>query len=237
MADAEDIDSSEGLGPDRRSFLRQSAIALGAAAVRTSRFAFAMPNPSIELPTPLSGRRQLGELKVSSIGLGCADFTGMFYGTTPKRSDMVTLARTAHDRGVTLFDAAEAYGPFEVERILGEALAPVRDQVVYSSKFGWNIDMRTGKYLGGLNSRPERIRLSVDAMLKRWQTDRMDLVYQHRVDPNVPIEDVAGTIKDLIAEGKVLHFGLSEPGPNTLRRAQYALTRRRLLVRTGGVDD
>ena len=219
MADAENVDSSKRLGPDRRSFLRKSAFALGAATVRTSHFASAAVQPSVASSTLSSSWRQLGKLKVSSIGLGCADFTGMFYGTTPKRSDMVTLARAAHDRGITMFDAAEAYGPFEVERILGEALAPVRDQVVYSSKFGWNIDMRTGKYLGGLNSRPERLRLSVDAMLKRWQTDRMDLVYQHRVDPKVPIEDVAGTIKDLIAEGKVVHFGLSEPGPQTLRRA------------------
>lgn len=120
---------------------------------------------------------------------------------------------------MTLFDAAEAYGPLEVERILGEALAPIRNEVVLSSKFGWNIDPDTGKNLGGLNSRPEHIRASVDGMLKRWRTDRIDLVYQHRVDPAVPIEDVAGTVKDLIAQGKVLHFGLSEPGPETLRRA------------------
>ena len=103
--------------------------------------------------------------------------------------------------------------------ILGEALAPVRNEVVYSSKFGWDIDPDTGRMMGGLNSRPEHIRRSVDAMLKRWRTDRIDLLYQHRVDPKVPIEDVAGTVKDLIAQGKVLHFGLSEPGPQTLRRA------------------
>jgi aryl-alcohol dehydrogenase-like predicted oxidoreductase len=132
---------------------------------------------------------------------------------------MITLARTAHDHGVTLFDMAEAYGPLEVERILGEALRPVRNQVVIESKFGWNIDPNTGKNLGGLNSQPEHIRRSVDGMLKRLKTDRIDLLYQHRVDPNVPIEDVAGTVKDLIAQGKVLHFGLSEPGIETLRRA------------------
>ncbi len=165
------------------------------------------------------GRRRLGTLEVSSVGLGCQDFTGTFYATNPSRADMITLARTAHEQGVTLFDAAEAYGPLEVERILGEALAPVRNEVVYSSKFGWNIDPDTGRMLGGLNSRPEHIRRSVDGMLQRWRTDRIDLVYQHRVDPNVPIEDVAGTIKDLIAQGKVLHYGLSEPGPNTVRRA------------------
>jgi aryl-alcohol dehydrogenase-like predicted oxidoreductase len=132
---------------------------------------------------------------------------------------MIALVRAAHDRGVTLFDAAEAYGPLEVERIVGEAVKPFRNEVVISSKFGWNIDLETGRMAGGLNSRPERIRLAVDAMLKRLQTDRIDLLYQHRVDPAVPIEDVAGTVKDLIAQGKVLHFGLSEPGPKTLRRA------------------
>jgi aryl-alcohol dehydrogenase-like predicted oxidoreductase len=169
--------------------------------------------------SPLKGRRKLGTLEVSSVGLGCQDFTGTFYATHPNRADMITLARTAHERGVTLFDAAEAYGPLEVERILGEALAPVRNEVIYSSKFGWDIDPDTGRMKGGLNSRPEHIRQSIDAMLKRWRTDRIDLVYQHRVDPKVPIEDVAGTVKDLIAQGKVLHFGLSEPGPQTLRRA------------------
>jgi aryl-alcohol dehydrogenase-like predicted oxidoreductase len=167
----------------------------------------------------LKGRRKLGTLEVSSVGLGCQDFTGTFYATHPNRADMITLARTAHEHGVTLFDAAEAYGPLEVERILGEALAPVRNEVIYSSKFGWDIDPDTGRMKGGLNSRPEHIRQSIDAMLKRWRTDRIDLVYQHRVDPKVPIEDVAGTVKDLIAQGKVLHFGLSEPGPQTLRRA------------------
>lgn len=167
----------------------------------------------------VDGRRQLGALEVSSIGLGCQDMTGTFYATVPRRSDMIRLARTAHEHGVTLFDTAEAYGPFEVERILGEALGPVRGEVVISSKFGWNLDLKTGKSLGGLNSRPEHIRLAVEGMLKRLRTDRIDLLYQHRVDPAVPIEDVAGTVKDLIAEGKVLHFGLSEPGVKTLRRA------------------
>ncbi len=168
---------------------------------------------------PQNGRRKIGQLEVSSVGLGCQDMTGTFYATAPQRADMIALARAAHDRGVTLFDAAEAYGPLEVERILGEAVAPFRNQVVISSKFGWNIDLETGRMLGGLNSRPERIRLAVDGMLKRLRTDRIDLLYQHRVDPAVPIEDVAGTVKDLIAQGKVLHFGLSEPGPQTLRRA------------------
>jgi len=209
-----------GSGLSRRSFLRAGGL-IGAAALTNGLPFSAMAQKSTVLSPRdhMSGRRKLGSLVVSSVGLGCQDFTGTFYATAPRRPDMITLARTAHDRGVTLFDAAEAYGPLEVERILGEALSPVRDQVVYSSKFGWNIDPETGKNLGGLNSRPEHIRRSIEAMLKRWRTDRMDLVYQHRVDPKVPIEEVAGTMKDLIAEGKVLHYGLSEPGPETLRRA------------------
>lgn len=198
----------------RRSFLRASAamtLVAGLSAVARDGESFARDR--------MNGRRKLGSLEVSSVGLGCQDFTGTFYATAPNRTDMIKLARAAYDHGVTLFDAAEAYGPLEVERILGEALAPVRNQVVLSSKFGWNIDPDTGKSLGGLNSRPEHIKLSVDAMLKRYRTDRIDLVYQHRVDPRVPIEDVAGTVKDLMSQGKVLHFGLSEPGAQTLRRA------------------
>ncbi|MGX7347141.1 aldo/keto reductase [Acetobacter pasteurianus] len=199
---------------NRRMFI-QTAGALTAAAMASGTV---MARNATE-PARVEGRRKLGQLEVSSIGLGCQDLTGMFYATAPRRPDMIRLVRTAHERGVTLFDAAEAYGPFEVERILGEALGPVRDEVVISSKFGWNLDLKTGKSLGGLNSRPQHIRLAVEGMLKRLGTDRIDLLYQHRVDPVVPIEDVAGTVKDLIAEGKVLHFGLSEPGVRTLRRA------------------
>jgi aryl-alcohol dehydrogenase-like predicted oxidoreductase len=136
---------------------------------------------------------------------------------------MINIIRTAFDRGVTFFDAAEAYGPHEVERILGEGVSPFRDKVVITSKFGWNIDLETGKRLPGLNSRPAHIRQAVEGMLKRLRTDRIDLLYQHRVDPQVPIEDVAGAVKDLIAQGKVLHWGLSEMGPKTLRRAHAAL--------------
>jgi aryl-alcohol dehydrogenase-like predicted oxidoreductase len=196
-------------GLNRRSFLR-AAGGLATAAI-TSRGGESKPL--------VNGRRKLGQLEVSSVGLGCQDMTGTFYATAPSRSDMIALARAAHDRGVTFFDAAEAYGPLEVERILGEAVAPFRNQVVISSKFGWSIDPETGRMTGGLNSRPEHLRLAVDGMLKRLKTDRIDLLYQHRVDPAVPIEDVAGTVRDLIAQGKVLHFGLSEPGPQTLRRA------------------
>ena len=136
---------------------------------------------------------------------------------------MINIIRTAFDRGVTFFDAAEAYGPHEVERILGEGVAPFRDKVVITSKFGWNIDLETGERRPGLNSRPEHIKLAVEGMLKRLRTDRIDLLYQHRVDPEVPIEDVAGAVKDLMAQGKVLHWGLSEMGLKTLRRAHAAL--------------
>jgi aryl-alcohol dehydrogenase-like predicted oxidoreductase len=205
---------------DRRSFLRTTGIIAAATIAGGLSFpAIAQEISGAPVKPLLSGRRKLGTLEVSSVGLGCQDFTGTFYATHPNRAGMITLARTAHEHGVTLFDAAEAYGPLEVERILGEALGPIRSQVVISSKFGWAIDPDTGRRTGGLNSQPEHIRLAVDGMLKRLKTDHLDLLYQHRVDPAVPIEDVAGTVKDLIAQGKVLHFGLSEPGPQTLRRA------------------
>ncbi|SFE32114.1 Predicted oxidoreductase [Spirosoma endophyticum] len=165
------------------------------------------------------GRRKLGKLEVSSIGLGVQNMSRTYQTTIPSRPEMHKIIRTAFDRGVTLFDAAEAYGPFEVERILGEALVGIRNKVVIETKFGWNIDQKTGQRLPGLNSRPEHIKEVVEGMLKRLRTDRIDLLYQHRVDPSVPIEDVAGAIKDLIKEGKVLHYGLSEPGPQTVRRA------------------
>ena len=170
--------------------------------------------------------RKLGTLEVSSIGLGVQNITRTYQTFVPSRGDMINIIRTAFDKGVTLFDAAEAYGPFEVERLLGEAVAPIRNKIVIETKFGWNIDQKTGQRLPGLNSQPEHIKEVVEGMLKRLRTDRIDLLYQHRVDPNVPIEDVAGAIKDLIKEGKVLHYGLSEPGPQTVRRAHaiYPLT-------------
>ena len=139
--------------------------------------------------------------------------------TIPTRTEMISIIRKAFDHGVTLFDTAEAYGPFEVERILGEALAPIRKKVVIETKFGWNIDQKSGQRLPGLNSRPDHIKEVVDGMLKRLRTDHIDLLYQHRVDRAVPIEDVVGAIKDLKQQGKVLHYGLSEPGPQTVRRA------------------
>lgn len=163
--------------------------------------------------------RKLGNaLKVSALGLGCMGMTGV-YGTGADKGEMIKLIHAAYDRGVTMFDTAEAYGPFANEALLGEALQPIRDKVVIATKFGFDIDLETGARSGGTNSRPEHIKLVAEAALKRLKTDRIDLFYQHRVDPGVPIEDVAGTVKDLIAEGKVKHFGLSEAGVQTIRRA------------------
>lgn len=173
--------------------------------------------------TRLSRRRKLGALEVSSIGLGVQNMSRTYQTTVPTRLEMHNIIRTAFDRGVTFFDAAEAYGPHEVERILGEGIAPFRNDVVITSKFGWNIDLKTGARGPGLNSRPDHIKLAVDGMLKRLRTDRIDLLYQHRVDPAVPIEDVAGAIKELKLQGKVLHWGLSEMGLGTLRRAHAEL--------------
>lgn len=168
-------------------------------------------------------RRKLGQLEVSSIGLGVQNMARTYQTTIPARPEMIHIIRTAYERGVTFFDTAEAYGPHECERILGEAIAPFRDKVVITSKFGWNIDPQTGERRPGLISRPDHIKRAVEGMLKRLRTDRIDLLYQHRVDPQVPIEDVAGAIKDLKAQGKVLHWGLSEMGLKTLRRAHAEL--------------
>ncbi|MDP4531295.1 aldo/keto reductase [Marinobacter salarius] len=167
--------------------------------------------------------RKLGTLEVSSIGLGVQNMSRKYETTVPYRPEMLSVIREAFDNGVTFFDAAEAYGPHEVERILGEGIEPFRDQVVIATKFGWNIDQETGERLPGLNSRPEHIKRVVEGMLRRLKTDRIDLLYQHRVDPDVPIEDVAGAVEELMKEGKVLQWGLSEMGLNTLRRAHAAL--------------
>jgi len=164
-------------------------------------------------------KRKLGnDLEVSALGLGCMGMT-FAYGAPPDRREMISLLRAAVDRGVTFFDTAEVYGPFTNEELLGEALAPVRDRVVIATKFGFKLDPTGTKSWIGTNSRPEHIKEVADASLKRLKTDRIDLFYQHRVDPNVAIEDVAGAVTELIQEGKVRHFGLSEPGMETLRRA------------------
>ena len=165
-------------------------------------------------------RRTLGHsgLEVSAIGYECMGLEAV-YGPATDRQEAVRLIRAAVDRGVTLFDTAEAYGPFTNEVLVGDALAPVRDQVSIATKFGWDIDEQTGTRRGGLNSRPAHVRHVVDAMLARLKVETIDLLYQHRVDPDVPIEEVAGTVRDLIAAGKVKHFGLSEAAPDTIRRA------------------
>ena len=159
-----------------------------------------------------------GNLEVSAVGLGCMSMSSA-YGPASDKGEMIKLIRSAHDLGVTHFDTAEAYGPFANEELVGEALQPIRDQAVIATKFGFDIDLETGKRSGGTNSRPEHIKLVADASLKRLRTDHIDLFYQHRVDPDVPIEDVAGAVKELIAQGKVKHFGMSEAGVQTIRRA------------------
>lgn len=174
-------------------------------------------------PSTLTGRRKLGQLEVSRIGLGVQNMSRTYQTTIPSRPEMQRIIRTAFERGLTFYDAAEAYGPHEVERILGEGVAPFRDQIVIASKFGWDIDLQTGERRPGRNSRPAHIKLAVEGMLQRLRTDRIDLLYQHRVDPQVPIEDVAGAVQELMREGKVLHWGLSEMGLSTLRRAHAAL--------------
>lgn len=181
------------------------------------------PGSGSDAAAQASGRRKLGSLEVSSVGLGVQNMSRTYQTTIPTRPEMINIIRTAFDRGVTFYDAAEAYGPHEVERILGEGVAPFRDQVVIATKFGWNIDQETGERRPGLNSRPDHVKRVVEGMLRRLRTDRIDLLYQHRVDPEVPIEDVAGAVKDLMAGGKVLHWGLSEMGTNTLRRAHAEL--------------
>jgi aryl-alcohol dehydrogenase-like predicted oxidoreductase len=163
-------------------------------------------------------KRTLGNLEVSALGLGCMGMTHA-YGQAPDKQAMIQLLRTAVERGVTFFDTAEVYGPYNNEELVGEALAPLRGQVVIATKFGFAPDPSGGPRWSGLDSRPEHIRAVAEASLKRLRTDTIDLFYQHRVDPNVPIEDVAGTVSELIKEGKVKHFGLSEAGPDTIRRA------------------
>jgi len=161
-------------------------------------------------------KRKLGKLEVSALGLGCMGMSAS-YGHPPDRQEMIALLRAAVKRGVTFFDTAEVYGPFKNEELVGDALSPIRDEVVIATKFGFKLDA-TGKQVG-VDSRPEHIKEVAEASLKRLKTDVIDLFYQHRVDPEVPIEDVAGAVKDLIQEGKVKHFGLSEPGVQTIRRA------------------
>jgi aryl-alcohol dehydrogenase-like predicted oxidoreductase len=165
-------------------------------------------------------KRKLGKcnLEVSALGLGCMGMS-FSYGPPKDKKEMIYLIRAAVERGVRFFDTAEVYGPYTNEELVGEALAPLRGQVMIATKFGWKIDPKAERGLAGLDSRPEHIKEVAEASLKRLKVDAIDLFYQHRVDPNVPIEDVAGAVKDLIQEGKVRHFGLSEAGAKTIRRA------------------
>jgi aryl-alcohol dehydrogenase-like predicted oxidoreductase len=212
-----------GMQINRRNLLLAAG---GLAATAQSSVALAQtsaPPASPETSSSVIGRRKLGSLEVSSVGLGVQNMSRTYQQTIPTRAEMHNIIRSAFDHGLTFYDAAEAYGPLEVERILGEGVEPFRDRIVIATKFGWNIDPETGERKPGLNSRPEHIKVAVEAMLKRLRTDRIDLLYQHRVDPQVPIEDVAGAIKDLMDQGKVLHWGLCEMGLNTLRRAHSAV--------------
>jgi aryl-alcohol dehydrogenase-like predicted oxidoreductase len=192
---------------DRRNFLTQSALAATALAIAPTTWA-AGSGPKGTMKT-----RKLGPLVVSELGAGCMSISAN-YGPPADRKQGIQVIRTAFDKGVTFFDTAEVYGPYTNEDLVGEALVPIRNKVVIATKFGFDIEKGFA-----LNSRPEHIKRVVEASLKRLKTDRIDLYYQHRVDPGVPIEDVAGTIKDLIAQGKVLHFGLSEASATTIRRA------------------
>ncbi len=208
--------------PQRRSILKRAAAL--AALPLTGALATSTANASTAAAAPrMGGRRMLGKLQVSSIGLGVQNMSRTYQTTIPSRTEMHRIIRAAFDRGMTFYDAAEAYGPHEVERILGEGVASFRNEVVIATKFGWNIDLETGARGPGLISRPAHIKRAVEGMLTRLRTDRIDLLYQHRVDPQVPIEDVAGAIQDLMTEGKVLHWGLCEMGLKTLRRAHAAL--------------
>ncbi|MBY3206861.1 aldo/keto reductase [Rhizobium laguerreae] len=214
------MNTKQGPELNRRGLLLAAG---GLAAAATADLALAQtptqPDASAGTAASAIGRRKLGTLEVSSVGLGVQNMSRTYQQTIPTRAEMHNIIRSAFENGLTFYDAAEAYGPHEVERILGEGVEPFRDQIVIATKFGWNIDLETGERRQGLISRPDHIKLALEGMLKRLRTDRIDLLYQHRVDPQVPIEDVAGAVKDLMAEGKVLHWGLSEMGLNTLRRA------------------
>lgn len=211
--------SAPGGAVSRRDFVARSALALAALPVAGSPWASLAAAQSARPHYPIGGRhelrtRKLGSLEVSELGFGNMGLSGGHYGPGVDRAHGIRVIRDAYERGVRFFDTAEVYGPYVNEELVGEALEPVRDQVKIATKFGFAIDGTNG-----LDSRPERIRRVVEESLRRLRTDRIDLYYQHRVDLTVPIEDVAGTVKDLIQQGKVLHFGLSEPSARTIRRA------------------
>jgi aryl-alcohol dehydrogenase-like predicted oxidoreductase len=207
--------SSYHRGLSRRDFLANTVF-IGAGLAAGSSLWGALPDQPNKMKT-----RNLGKLEVSALGAGCMSISAN-YGPPAPRDQGIRVIRTAHEKGVTFFDTAEIYGPFTNEELVGEALAPFRDKVAIATKFGFEFGS-DGKPTGGLDSRPEHIKKVVEGSLKRLKTDRIDLYYQHRVDPKVPIEDVAGAIKDLIKDGKVLHFGLSEASAKTIRRAHAVL--------------
>lgn len=214
----------------RRDLLKAGAV-LGGMSLLPAFSAAATLTSNVQSSASSPLRRKLGNLEVSPVGLGCqwlpTSKQGVvtdFYASRITRPEAINLIRSAVDNGVTLFDTAEMYGPFVSEEIVGEALQGVRNKIAIETKFGGDIDPDTGKMgARGMNSRPEHVRRAVEGSLKRLRTDRIDLLYQHRVDPTVPIEDVAGVVKDLMDEGKVLNWGLSEPGIQTIRRAHAAL--------------
>lgn len=198
---------------NRRRFIVNSTLASGSLLFSNMAFAKSSHQPNRSMH--LSEKRMLGSLEVSAIGLGCMNMAGIYNAPMPKK-EMIAVIRSAYDRGVTFFDTAEVYGPYLSEEMVGEALRPVRDKVVIASKFGFSYSNGS---VTGRSSKPEHIKNAVEGMLKRLQTDVIDLCYLHRNDPTVPIEDIAGTVKDLIQEGKVKHFGLSEVSPATIRKA------------------
>ncbi|SHE35602.1 Predicted oxidoreductase [Cnuella takakiae] len=199
----------------RRYFISQAALAgAGLLAGSSALAGFTTHQNTAGLPVA-NGKRMLGTLEVSALGLGCMSMAGTYNPPQPKK-EMVALIHAAIDQGLTFFDTAEVYGPHYSEEIVGEALQPYRNKVVLATKFGFDT---TSGARGGRNSRPEHIRLALEGSLRRLKTDTIDLYYLHRVDPKVPVEEVAGTVKDLIKEGKVRHFGLSEAAPDTIRRA------------------
>lgn len=218
-----DLSGNMTTGLNRREFWTRSL--LGILGLTVGSHALAEPtsqlSASVSTSEPNRKKRKLGTLEVSPIGLGCMSMTSGSYNPPRSKAEMIPVIRGAVDMGVTFYDTAEVYGPFTNEELVGEALAPVRDEVVIASKFGF--DLSSGQR-GGRNSRPEHLRKAVEGMLKRLQTDRIDLLYLHRTDPNVPIEEVAGTVKELIKEGKARHFGLSEVAPETIRRAHKEQT-------------
>lgn len=213
------------IDPIRRGILAGAGVGAAALALGATRASAqgVQEGGGVTAATLDAERRMLGELQVSALGLGVQNMHRTFHTIVPERADMITLIRSAFDQGVTFFDCAEVYGPFECERILGEAMADFRDQIQITTKFGFDVNPETGEWAGGVDSRPETIRRAVEGSLQRLGTDRVDLLYQHRVDPEVPIEEVAGTVGDLIREGKALHWGMSEMGVETLRRAHAEL--------------